>query len=178
MCRIIKHGLILCRKKGICRWKIFCPASTYFHKLYGGQDNLTYQTEAQMNGTNAFSIYTNSTDLVDARSARQAVSSVLRFLTRMGNLKYNNHSGYIASVINEYDLLPVKTYDAGFYRHLKNPGDPVFHGDLIAQVIDPYEGEVKSEIYSQTDGIVFFAHTAPMVTGNEVVYKIIRRMHE
>ena len=123
-------------------------------------------------------MHTNSTDLVDDRSARQAVSSVLRFLTRMGILKYNNHSGYIASVINEYDLLPVKTYDAGFYRHLKNPGDPVFHGDLIAQVIDPYEGEVKSEIYSQTDGIVFFAHTAPMVTGNEVVYKIIRRMHE
>ena len=56
MCRIIKHGLILCRKKGICRWKIFCPASTYFHKLYGGQDNLTYQTEAQMNGTNAHKV--------------------------------------------------------------------------------------------------------------------------
>ena len=83
-------------------------------------------------------MHINSTDLVDDRSARQAVSSVLRFLTRMGILKYNNHSGYIASVINEYDLLPVKTYDAGFYRHLKNPGDPVFHGDLIAQVIDPY----------------------------------------
>ena len=141
-------------------------------------DTVTLNYNWQMNGTNAFSIYTNSTDLVDDRSARQAVSSVLRFLTRMGILKYNNHSGYIASVINEYDLLPVKTYDAGFYRHLKNPGDPVFHGDLIAQVIDPYEGEVKSEIYSQTDGIVFFAHTAPMVTGNEVVYKIIRRMHE
>ena len=141
-------------------------------------DTVTLNYNWQMNGTNAFSIYTNSTDLVDDRSARQAVSSVLRFLTRMGILKYNNHGGYIASVINEYDLLPVKTYDAGFYRHLKNPGDPVFHGDLIAQVIDPYEGEVKSEIYSQTDGIVFFAHTAPMVTGNEVVYKIIRRMHE
>lgn len=34
----------------------FCPASTYFHKLYGGQDNLTYQTEAQMNGTNAHKV--------------------------------------------------------------------------------------------------------------------------
>lgn len=44
------------QKKGICRWKIFCPASTYFHKLYGGQDNLTYQTEAQMNGTNAHKV--------------------------------------------------------------------------------------------------------------------------
>lgn len=87
-------------------------------------DTVTLNYNWQMNGTNAFSIYTNSTDLVDDRSARQAVSSVLRFLTRMGILKYNNHSGYIASVINEYDLLPVKTYDAGFYRHLKNPGGP------------------------------------------------------
>ena len=79
----------------------------------------------------------------------------------MGILKYNNHSGYIASVINEYDLSAVKTYDAGFYKRFKEPGDPVVH-----------------EILSPTDGIVFFAHTAPLVMGNEVVYKIIRRMHE
>ena len=91
---------------------------------------------------------------------------------------YNNHSGYIASVINEYDLSAVKTYDAGFYKRLKEPGDPVVHNEVIGQVIDPCEGYVKSEILSPTDGIVFFAHTAPLVMGNEVVYKIIRRMHE
>ena len=99
-------------------------------------------------------------------------------LTRMGILKYNNHSGYIASVINEFDLMAVKTYDAGFYKRLKEPGDPVYHGELIAQILDPCEGTVKSEIISQTDGIVFFAHTGPTVMGNQVVYKIIRRMHE
>lgn len=141
-------------------------------------DTVTLNYNWQMNGTNAFSIYTNSTDMIDDKSARQAVSSVLRFLTRMGILKYNNHSGYIASVINECDLTPVKTYDAGFYKRLKDPGDPVFHGEIIARVLDPCEGTVKSEIVAQTDGIVFFAHTAPMVMGNEVVYKIIRRMHE
>lgn len=141
-------------------------------------DTATLNYNWQMNGTNAFSIYTNSTDMVDEKSARQAVSSVLRFLTRMGILKYNNHSGYIASVINEYDLSAVKTYDAGFYKRLKEPGDPVVHNEVIGQVIDPCEGFVKSEIISPTDGIVFFAHTAPMVMSNEVVYKIIRRMHE
>ena len=54
---------------------------------------------------------------------------MLRFLTRMGIVKYNNHSGYIASVINEYDLSAVKTYDAGFYKRLKEPGDPVVHNE-------------------------------------------------
>ena len=141
-------------------------------------DTATLNYNWQMNGTNAFSIYTNSTDMIDEKSARQAVSSVLRFLTRMGILKYNNHSGYIASVINEFDLMAVKTYDAGFYKRLKEPGDPVYHGELIAQILDPCEGTVKSEIISQTDGIVFFAHTGPTVMGNQVVYKIIRRMHE
>ena len=141
-------------------------------------DTATLNYNWQMNGTNAFSIYTNSTDIVDDKSARQAVSSVLRFLTRMGIVKYNNHSGYIASIINEYDLSAVKTYDAGFYKRLKEPGDPVVHNEVIGQVIDPCEGFVKSEIISPTDGIVFFAHTAPMVMSNEVVYKIIRRMHE
>ena len=69
-------------------------------------------------------------------------------------------------------------FRSGFYRRLKSPGDPVFHGDIIGEVIDPFEGFVKSQIVSQTDGIVFFAHTAPTVMGNQVVYKIIRRMHE
>ena len=32
---------------------IFCPASIYFHKLYGSQDNLLYQSSAQLNGTKA-----------------------------------------------------------------------------------------------------------------------------
>ena len=141
-------------------------------------DTVTLNYNWQMNETNAFSIYTNSTDTIDDKSARQAVSSVLRFLTRMGILKYNNHSGYIASVIHEQDLMSVKTYDGGFYRRLKDPGDPVFRGDIIGEVIDPCEGFVKSQIVSQTDGIIFFAHTSPLVMENQVVYKIIRRMHE
>lgn len=141
-------------------------------------DTATLNYNWQMNGTNAFSLYTNATDTVDEKSARQAVSAVLRFLTRMGIVKYNNHSGYIASVIEEQELMPVKSEQAGFYRRLKEPGDPVFHGETIAQVIDPYEGEVTGNISSPTDGIVFFAHTAPMVMENAVIYKIIRRMHE
>lgn len=141
-------------------------------------DTVTLNYNWQMNGTNAFSVYTNCTDTIDDKSARQAIASVLRFLTRMGIVKYNNHSGYIASVINEFDLTPVKTYDAGFYRRFKEPGDPVAHGEVIAQILDPCEGAVKSEIVSQTDGIVFFAHNGPTVMSNQVVYKIIRRMHE
>jgi CRISPR-associated protein Cas4 len=32
---------------------VFCPASIYFHNLYGGMDNMLMQTAAQINGTSA-----------------------------------------------------------------------------------------------------------------------------
>lgn len=32
---------------------IFCPASIYFHKLYGGMEKSLYQREYQINGSNA-----------------------------------------------------------------------------------------------------------------------------
>lgn len=32
---------------------IFCPASIYFHKLYGSEDTIMYQLKAQLDGTKA-----------------------------------------------------------------------------------------------------------------------------
>lgn len=40
---------------------IFCPASIYFHNLYGGRDNLTFQQSPQLNGTQAHSSIDNNT---------------------------------------------------------------------------------------------------------------------
>ncbi len=141
-------------------------------------DITTLNYNWQMNGTNAFSLYAGGNESIDEKTARQAVSSVLRFFTRMGIIKYNNHSGYIASVIYEDDLMEVHTKTAGMYRRFKEPGDPVFHGDVIGEITDPYEGEVLDTLVSPTDGIVFFAHNKPIVMENTVLYKIIRRMHE
>ena len=40
------------------------------------------------------SVYTSATDRIDEASAKQAVASVMRFLSRMGIIKYHGHSGY------------------------------------------------------------------------------------
>lgn len=141
-------------------------------------DTTTLNYNWQICDTNAFSIYTNQTDETDEVSARQAVSAVLRFLTRMGILKYNNHSGYISTVIEEDELTPIKTKDSGIYRRLGNPGDEVHMGDLLAEIVHPYEGHVISQVLSPTEGILFFAHKKPLVTENEIIYKIIRRLHQ
>lgn len=141
-------------------------------------DTATLNYNWQLSGTNAFSVYTNATDTIDEKSAAQAVSSVLRFLTRMGIIKYNCHSGYIASIVEEHSLMPIRTERSGIYRKLRNPGDEVRFGDVLAEIVDPLEGEVISQITSPSDGIIFFAHTKPLVMQNCVVYQLIRRMHE
>ena len=141
-------------------------------------DKTTVNYNWQMQYTNAFSVYTNETDEIDEKSAKQAVAAVLRFLTRMGVIRYNSHSGYIASVIQEDDLTSLKAEAGGIYRRKKEPGEEVHRGDILAEILHPYEGEVISRVVSPTDGIVFFAYRKPLINEKEICYKIIRRLHE
>jgi predicted deacylase len=141
-------------------------------------DTTTLNYNWQMSNTNAFSIYTTATEQIDEKSAMQAVSSVLRFLTRMGIIKYNCHSGYIASIIEESSLMPIRVNVSGIYRRFKHPGDEVKFGDILAEVVDPYEGDVISQIVAPSDGIIFFAHAKPLVMENCIIYRLIRRLHE
>lgn len=140
-------------------------------------DTATLNYNWQTNETSAFSVYSKTTDRIDEASARQAAAAVLRFLTRMGIIRYNSHSGYIASVIREDDLTGVRSDRAGIFRGEVSPGTEVARGDLMATIIDPCEGEVVSQILAPTDGIVFFAHSKPLVMEREIIFKVIRRLH-
>ena len=137
---------------------------------------LNYNWQDEM--TAAFSVYTNKNDTIDDRSARQAVASVLRFLTRMGIIRYESHSGYISHVIMEKDLTDVHTLSGGIFKGLVSPGDDVRYGHALAEIIDPYEGFVKETLLAPTDGIVFFAHTEPLIAEGAIAYRLIHRLHE
>lgn len=140
-------------------------------------DSATLNYNWQLWDTGAFSLYTSATGTIDEPSARQAVASVLRFLTRMGIIRYNSHNGYIATIIEENELYHVKNTTAGIFRRIANPGDEVHFADVLAEIIDPCEGEVINQVLSPTDGIIFFAHNAPLAVESEVLFKIIRRLH-
>ena len=141
-------------------------------------DMTTLNYNWQMSNANAFSLYTNATDRVDEASARQAVASVLRFMTRMGILRYTSHGGYIASVVREGDMTNVRCDEAGIYLRHHEPGDEVHRGDALASIVSPHDGELVSQILSPTDGIVFFCHNGPLVTEGTTINKIIRRLHQ
>ena len=131
----------------------------------------------QRNGTEAFSLYTGMTGKIDDELATQAVSSILRFFTRMGIIRYYSHSGYIASVLKESDLEPVMTEAAGIFIRKADCGQEVSRGDVLAQIMKADSGEIISEVKASTDGIIFYAETRPVVYSNLLVFQIIKRIH-
>lgn len=141
-------------------------------------DHNTLNYNWQVSGTEAFSVYTNATEHIDEESAQQGVSAVLRFLSRMGIIKYRSHGGYMGMIIEEDDMMNIKSDAAGIFRAKRHPGDEVKRGDVLAEIIHPYEGNVISEVVCSGDGILFFAHKEPLVMQNTVVYRLVKRVHK
>nr|MCR5654995.1 succinylglutamate desuccinylase [Lachnospiraceae bacterium] len=61
---------------------------------------------------------------------------------------------------------------------LVHPGEEVHYGQRLAEVIDPFEGNIKERIKADTEGVVFYAHTDPLINEGDVVYRLIHRLHE
>lgn len=137
---------------------------------------LNYNWQDEM--TAAFSLYTNKNQEIDEQSASQAVAAVLRFLKRMGIIRYESHSGYISHVLYEQDLSDVHAGAAGIFRGLVKAGDDVRYGRTMAEILDPQEGTVRETILAPTDGIVFFAHTRALIHQGDTVYRLVHRLHE
>lgn len=140
-------------------------------------DMSTLNYNWQISGTCGFSLYTTHTDQIDEESANQAVSAVLRFMTRMGIIHYQCHGGYIASVVNEDEMTSLYTESAGIYRRLVKVGEEIHRGQILGEILDPYEGNVIDNVVSPTEGIVFFSTNKSLVHQNHVACRIIRRLH-
>ena len=82
----------------------------------------------------------------------------------------------MATILEEDSLMPVKSSFGGIYRRVKHPGDEVTQGEVMAEILDPYENTVKERVKAPCNGVVFFAHKSPIVCESTVVYRIIKRL--
>lgn len=140
-------------------------------------DTTTLNYNWQVWETNAFSVYTKETDEIDERSAQEAVAAVLRHLSRVvGLLRYNCHSGYLSSVVQETEMANVLTPAGGIFRRFVEPGQEVEYGQKLGVILDPFTAEIEAKILCPTSGVVFFALKKPLTTEHEVAFKVIRRL--
>ena len=137
-------------------------------------DTTTLNYNWQVWEAHAFYVYTNATDQIDERSARESVEAVLRFLAHEGVLQnYDNGSGERSLIVPESSLTAVHSPAAGVYRRFYHPGDRIRAGQALCEILHPLEGAVIDRVCSPVSGRVFFAHHSPLVKERGVVYKII-----
>ena len=141
-------------------------------------DEGTLNYNWQLSGTEAFSIYSGGSERLNEEYADVAVSAVLRFLSRMGIIRYNSLGGSISTVMDDDEMLIIKSDAAGFFRRLMNVNSEVKRGDLIGEIIDPMDGHTLSRILAPSDGIIFYMQDAPLVYQNVILLRILRKVHK
>ncbi|MGN0338318.1 MAG: M14 family metallopeptidase [Lachnospiraceae bacterium] len=139
-------------------------------------DTTTLNYNWQLWETHAFSMYTTTTTSVDKMSAKESVGGILNFLKRQGIVDYRGHDGYISRVVEDTDLVSVPTKTSGIFESVVKVGEEVERGQLLARIIDCYEGEIIEELRAPADGIVFFMHGEPLTYSQTAVFKLI--LHE
>lgn len=138
-------------------------------------DTTTLNYNWQIWETQAFSMYTTVTTRVDKKSAGEAIRGILTFMNKQGILEYHGHDGYHSCVVRDVDMVSVRTGKAGLFDPSVEVGAEVEQGQILARIIDAYEGEVMEELRAPVDGIVFFMHGEPLTYSNTAVFKLVVR---
>ena len=137
-------------------------------------DTATLNYNWQVWETQAFSFYTTSTTTIDRRSAGQAVLSVMKFLSALGIVKYQSSGRVQQSIVfDDTELVSVRTAKSGIFEPLVKVGDEVGEGTPLANIVNPYDGEIMETLYAPLESKVFFMHTDPLTYANTAVFKLI-----
>ena len=137
-------------------------------------DTTTLNYNWQLWETKAFSFYTTSTTTIDRASAGQAILSILSFLSQQGIVKYQGSSGNESNIISDTDLVSVQTAKSGLFERLVTVGAQVKMGTPLANIVDPYEGNLLEILYAPCDSTVFFMHSDPLTYANTAVVKLVK----
>ena len=125
--------------------------------------------------TKAYSLYGGMNDGVESPITSEMIGTILRFAQRIGLTRKPvvGIPDFNPQVIDESSFCSVRTPQAGIFYRLKGAGAKVQEGEPLARIIDPYEGSVRAEITSPTDGIIFFAHNKPLALANTLLFNIL-----
>ena len=137
-------------------------------------DTATLNYNWQVWDTQAFSLYTSTTSRIDQNGAGKAVLSVMNFLSVQGILKYNVPQLIEPEVIEDIDMISVRTAESGIYEPLVNAGQAVTTGQPLANILNPYEGENNGNIICTCCFKSIFIHNEPLTYANTAVIKLVK----
>ncbi len=136
-------------------------------------DTTTLNYNWQVWDVQAFSLYTTTTTRIDPTGAGQAVLAVMNFLSRQHMIKYSVPENFCPRIVHDDDLIPITTAKSGIFEPMVKAGDPVRMGQPMANIRNPYEGDILETLYSPSDKVVFFVHNEPLTYADTAVIKLI-----
>lgn len=136
-------------------------------------DTTTLNYNWQIWDTEAFSIYTSSTEKIDKKSANLGVNAVLNFLEREGVIEYKSVPFFPSKVVESDKFITIRSSNAGFLDSIAKVGAEVHKGQIIAYITDPYTAQVLQTVKADHDGVIAFAYDSPLAYKNTALFKII-----
>ena len=136
-------------------------------------DTATLNYNWQIWETDAFSIYTTSTEKIDKTSARLGVNAVLTFLGKEGIIIYSGSDGASSKVVDTDMFISIRANQAGFLESLVKAGENVRKGQVMAYITDPYTSDILQTVIASEDGIVAFEYDSPIAYKNTALFKLI-----
>ena len=122
--------------------------------------------------TDAFSVYSGETGNIDKNMAKVAWLSILRFLKNVNVIDFPIHEGYLSHVMKDRDLGTIISDEAGILFQIRESGENIKKGDLLAKILDPFTGATRSEIIAPINGTIFFSHHSPLVPQDTILFRI------
>ena len=143
------------------------------HHVPGSFDTTTLHYNWRRCGTEAYSFYTRKTTVADEGIARDAVRSLLRFMSARGLTRKTCQGGHRSFELAEHSLVPVHVPVGGVCCPAVRVGDVVTKGQLLATVRDLLSGRVTARIVAPCDGVVFYHARTPLVNEQTLAFQIV-----
>lgn len=138
-------------------------------------DTATLNYNWQVWNTQAFSLYTSTTSRIDPISAGQAVLAVMNFMSRQGIIKYNVPGSFNSKIVRDEDMVFIKTAKSGIFEPMIKAGEEVAAGQPLANILNPYEGNIIETLYAPFHALAFFVHNEPLTYANTAVIKLMEK---
>lgn len=124
--------------------------------------------------TQAFSLYAGTTDVIDPTTAQQSIDGVMRFIVAMSMVKNIEVTrGADSAIVDEDQSIIIQASHAGILTNVAEAGQHVEKGQMIANIIHPYEGTIVTEVKAPCDGMIFFARNRSITYQNTILFRIL-----
>lgn len=101
------------------------------------------------------------------------VEGILRIMKKLGMWDGEAKELTIPLISSEHAVYMIHSQSAGIFLPMTENFKELHEGDMVGEIIDPYRGEKKQEIFAPCDGMIFSVREYPVVYQGSLLARIL-----